>query len=205
MGFYEARVFPWACDLVLGTREVAALRTDLLARARGDVVEIGFGSGLNVPAYPEGVRRLVAVEPSEGMRRRAASRLAAARFPVELVALAGERLPLADRTFDTAATTFTLCSVADPPRVLAELHRVLRDDGVLLVAEHGRSPRPFMAGLQRALTPLNRVVACGCHLDRPMRQLVEAAGFRFTSLEDARWSHLPGPFSWLTVGAARKA
>lgn len=197
-------MFPWVCDRILGTPEVLALRTRLLAAARGDVVELGLGSGLNLACYPDGVTRLVGVEPSDGMRRRGAARLAAARFPVELVGVAGERLPLADRAFDAAVTTFTLCSVADPPRVLAELARVLRDDGVLLVAEHGRSPRPWMARAQRLLTPVNRVLACGCHLDRPMRALVEDAGFRWLALDEQDQA-LAGPFSWLTVGAARKA
>src|SRR5262249_33839656 len=125
VSFYDEVVFPWLCDLVLGRPFVGRYRRELLEQVSGDVLELGFGTGLNLPHYPAHVRRITAIDPSRGMRRRARRRLARSRIQVELRLLGGERLPFADGSFDCVVSTWTLCSIRDVGRALAEAHRVL--------------------------------------------------------------------------------
>lgn len=205
VGLYAEVLFPWAADRVMSAGAFPRLRTRALAAARGEVVEVGFGSGLNLAHYPPGVTSLVAVEPSAGMLRRAAPRIAVAPFPVRTVGVAGERLPLPDASFDTAVCTFTLCTVEDPASVLAELRRVLCDDGTLLLVEHGLSPHAGVARVQRVLNPVQRVVACGCQLVRPVQALVEGAGFRFEEVTSFALRRTPESHGWITLGRAVKA
>ena len=204
-GFYERRVFPWLNDRLNADPELEKMRADALSGARGRVVEIGFGSGLNLRHYPGAVRSLVAVEPNDGMHARARPRIEASDFPVEVIRGIAEHLPLADAGFDTAVSTLTLCTVADPARVLAELHRVLRPDGRLLLMEHGLSDDDGVARWQKRFNGLQRIVACGCNLDRPIGQLVQAHGFRFESVRRFYAPKLPRTHGWVTVGAAVKA
>lgn len=203
-GFYESRVFPWLNDRLTAGPSLAAIRAEAVGSARGRVVEIGFGSGLNLAHYPASVQSLVAVEPSAGMRARSRERIAAARFPVEVIEGVAERLPLPDEGFDTAVSTLTLCTVAEPELVLAELRRVLRPDGRLLLMEHGLSEDDGVARWQRRLNGLQRVVACGCNLDRPIGQLVQRQGFRFESVRRFYAPGMPRTHGWVTVGAALK-
>jgi ubiquinone/menaquinone biosynthesis C-methylase UbiE len=151
------------------------------------------------------VQSLVAVEPNDGMQRRARPRIEASGFPVEVIQGTAERLPLADAGFDTAVSTLTLCTVADPARVLAELRRVLRPSGQLLVMEHGLSEDEGVARWQQRLNRLQRIVACGCNLDRPIAELVQANGFRFESLRKFYAPGMPRTHGWVTVGAAVRA
>jgi len=150
------------------------------------------------------VESLVAVEPNEGMHTRAQPRIAASRFPVEVVAGTAELLPLADAGFDTAVSTLTLCTVAEPARVLAELRRVLRGSGRLLVMEHGLSEDDRVARWQHRLNRMQRVLACGCNLDRPIAELVQAHGFRFESIRKFYAPKMPRTHGWITVGSAVK-
>ena len=205
MSFYERVVFPWMNDRFVGpNRAVQQLREEVLAPARGDVVEVGFGTGLNLPHYPEGVTSITAVEPSEGMLARARERSASSNVRVDVVHHAGERLPLDDATFDTAVLVLTLCSVRDPDAVLSELHRVLKRDGLLLVLEHGLAPDSGVAKWQHRLNPLQNVIACGCNLDRDVQLLVERNGFRFESIRQFYMPRTPRPFAWLTLGTAAR-
>jgi len=204
-GFYESRVFPWLNDRLNADPELEKIRADALSCARGRVVEIGFGSGLNLQHYPGTVQSLVAVEPNDGMHTRARPRVEASRFPVEVIRGTAEHLPLADADFDTAVSTLTLCTVADPARVLAELRRVLRPDGRLLLMEHGLSDDDGVARWQKRLNGVQRIVACGCNLDRPIAQFVQAHGFRFESVRRFYAPKLPRTHGWMTVGAAVKA
>jgi SAM-dependent methyltransferase len=204
-GFYESRVFPWLNDRLNADPALETIRADAVSRARGRVVEIGFGSGLNLAHYPGVVQSLVAVEPSNGMRSRSRARIAAARFPVELIDASAERIPLPDEGFDTAVSTLTLCTVGDPARVLAELRRVLRPDGRLLLMEHGLSEDDAVVRWQRRLNGLQRILACGCNLDRPIAELVQAHGFRFESLRKFYAPGMPRTHGWVTVGAAAKS
>ncbi len=178
MGLYSERIFPWLLDRALGHPRIEARRAALVAQATGDVLEIGFGTGATLPFYdPARVTRLTVVEPSEGMNRRAADRLAASPVPITSVPGAGEGLPFADASFDTVVTCLTLCSVQDVPQVLAEIRRVLKPGGQFLFFEHVLSDDSGRQRWQRRLTPIQRVVGVGCHLDRDSAALVRAAGF----------------------------
>jgi SAM-dependent methyltransferase len=177
MGIYSERIFPWLLDRALGHPAIDARRAALVGAASGDVLEIGFGSGATLPFYDAGrVKQLTVVEPSDGMNRRAAGRLAASPVPVRSVPGAGEGLPFADASFDTVVTCLTLCSVDDPPQVLAEIRRVLRSGGRFLFLEHVLSDDADRRRWQVRLTPLQKIVGVGCHLDRDTVAMVRAAG-----------------------------
>ena len=203
-GFYESRVFPWLNDRLNADPVLEGIRAEAVSAARGRVVEIGFGSGLNLAHYPNAVHSLVAVEPNMGMHARARPRIEASRFPVAVVPGTAEQLPLPDAGFDTAVSTLTLCTVSDPARVLAELRRVLRSDGRLLVMEHGLSEDDGVARWQQRLNGMQRIVACGCNLNRPMAELLQAHGFRFESVRKFYAPKMPRTHGWLTVGSAVK-
>lgn len=179
-------------------------RRELLAHARGRVVEIGSGTGLNLPHYPEAVTQVVATEPDPHMRRRLAKAVAFAPRPVAVVDAVAERLPFADRAFDTAVASLVLCSVDDPGASLAELRRVLRPDGRLLVYEHVRAEDPRRAARQDLLERPWGLVGAGCHPNRATPHAVEAAGFVW---EELRRFEMPG--LWLAaphvLGVARSA
>lgn len=178
MGIYSERIFPWLLDRALGHPRIEARRAALVGQATGEVLEIGFGSGATLPFYdPAKVTRLTVVEPSEGMNRRAASRLAASPVPVTSVPGAGERLPFGNASFDTVVTCLTLCSVSDVPQVLAEIRRVLRPGGQFLFLEHVLSDHAGARRWQGRLNPVQKVVGVGCNLDRDSAALVRAAGF----------------------------
>jgi ubiquinone/menaquinone biosynthesis C-methylase UbiE len=205
LGFDESRVFPWLNDRLNADPALEQIRAEALRGARGRVVEIGFGSGLNLAHYPSAVQSLVAVEPSEGMQRRAWPRIAMAPFPVEVIEGIAERMPLGDAGYDTAVSTLTLCTVADPARVLAELRRVLRPNGRLLLMEHGLSEHGGIARWQHRLNRIQRIVACGCNLNRAIAELVQANGFRFEAVRKFYVPKMPRTHGWLTVGTAVKA
>jgi ubiquinone/menaquinone biosynthesis C-methylase UbiE len=167
----------------------------------GRVVEIGFGSGLNVPHYPSDVDLVLAVEPASLARRIAEKRVAASQVPVEHVGLDGQHLPLEDDSCDAALCTFTLCTVPDPELALSEVRRVLRPGGEFHFLEHGLSPDPGVARWQHRLEPLQKRIADGCHLTRDAIALVQAAGFEMTRREQ-RYASGPKPWSYMTLGVA---
>ena len=204
-GFYENRIFPWLNDRLADAPMLEEIRAGALAGARGRVVEIGFGSGLNLRHYPRAVRSVVAVEPNLGMHAREAPRILESRIPVDAVVGTAENLFLPDGEFDTAVSVLTLCSVADPASVLSELRRVLRDDGRLLIMEHGLSRDPPIVRWQNRLNGIQKVVACGCNLNRSIAALVEGHGFRFRSVRNFYAPGMPRTHGWLTVGTAIKA
>jgi ubiquinone/menaquinone biosynthesis C-methylase UbiE len=205
LSFYERRVFPWLNDKMGADPQLIQTRAEALASARGCVVEIGFGSGPNLAHYPETVRRIVGIEPNDGMCDRAAPQVRLSRIPVELIVAEAESLPFADGSFDTAVSTLTLCSVSDPVRALNELRRVLRDDGRLIIIEHGLSADATIARWQNRLNGLQKVVACGCHLNRPVADLIEKSGFRFDAVRTFYARKVPRTHGWVTMGAALKA
>jgi ubiquinone/menaquinone biosynthesis C-methylase UbiE len=206
MGIYSRHILPRILDFAMRRESLGPLRREVLAELAGDVLEIGFGSGLNLPFYPPAVRRLTAVEPSEGMSKRARARLEEAEIEVTTLGLdAASRLPLADGSFDAAVSTWTLCSIADVAAALREVHRVLRPGGRLFFIEHGLAPDAKVARWQHRLTPLNRRLAGGCHLDRDIAALVRASPL---SVERCDTFYLPGApkvGGFLYRGAARKA
>lgn len=203
MGFYREHVLPRIVDRACGVKELDARRTRVAEGLQGDIVEVGFGSGLNLPHLPRAVERVRAVDPATVGRRLAAGRLAACPVPVEFVGLEAEHLPLDDAVADGALCTFTLCTVHDPGLALRELHRVLRPGAALHFLEHGLSPDAPVARWQHRLTPLQRRLFGGCHLDRPVDRLLAANGFEVAHL---RSEYMPGPkvLGYLYEGVARR-
>ena len=190
MGFYRRHVVPRLIELAMRQHVLLPVRERVVGAAEGRVLEIGVGSGLNLPFYPPCTRSVIAVEPSPLLLRRAAHRAEAAAMPVELVEGSAEALPLADASVDTIVTTWTLCTIPDVAAALAEMRRVLRPGGALLFVEHGRAPEPNVARWQDRLDPLWSRLAGGCHLNRPIDRLLREAGFRVDRLRNFR---LPGP------------
>lgn len=193
MGLYRDQILPRVIDKVLADPAIMRHRAETTAGLSGTIVEIGFGSGLNVPVYPPEVTRVYAVDPALVGRRLAAERVAASPVTVEYVGLDGQDLPLDEATCDGALATFTLCTVPDPDRALAELKRVLKPGGRLHLLEHGLAPEPSVARWQRRLNPVQRRLADGCHLDRDHRRLVEDAGF---VIDEHREWYARGPRPW---------
>lgn len=167
------------------------------------MLEVGFGSGRNVPHCPATVTRVRAVDPAIAGRALAANRVAASPVPVEYVGLDGEQLPIDDESVDHVLTTWTLCTIPDADRALAEMRRVLRPGGSLQFVEHGRAPQPRVARWQDRLTPIQRRVFGGCHLNRRIDELIERAGFA-TSRLDTYFASGPKIFGYFFEGAATK-
>lgn len=201
MGWWNDQVVPRLVDAFLGNAEVGKLRERACAGLQGRVLEIGFGSGLNIAHYPSGVEQVAAVEPSELAWRKALPRVDAAAVDVRREGLDGQRLALADASCDSALTTFTLCTIPDVDAALAEIRRVLRPGGRLHFAEHGLSPDPGVATWQHRLQPIQGRLCGGCHLDRPVAELVERAGLRIGALETF-YALGPKPLGYLYLGWA---
>jgi ubiquinone/menaquinone biosynthesis C-methylase UbiE len=197
MGVWADHVLPRIVDRACSTPDVAALRAVVCAPLAGTVVEVGFGSGLNLPHLPASVERLIAVDPAVLGRRLAAERLAACPVPVDFVGLDGEHLPLADASADHVVFAFTLCTVPDPVAVLREARRVLRPGGRVHAIEHTRSPDARTARRQRRWTPVQRRIAGGCELDRDVVANARAAGLDVVEQTNPRWN-APGVFRHLT-------
>lgn len=190
MGIWEKQVVPRFTDLTLGVRAVRRHREPVVGGASGELVEIGFGSGLNVPIYPASVKRIYAVDPSTVGRRLAAKRLASSPVPVEFVGLDGQEIPLGDESVDAALSTFTLCTIPDAGRALRELYRVLRPGGRFHFLEHGLSPETNVARWQHRMNGIQQRMFGGCNLDRSIDQLVGDAGFE---VQDLGHDYLEGP------------
>jgi ubiquinone/menaquinone biosynthesis C-methylase UbiE len=201
VGFYGEQIVPRIADLTLRSREFERLRARVTADLDGEVLEVGFGSGRNVPHYPAAVTRVRAVDPSGVGRKLAAGRVAVSPVPVEYVGLDGQDLPLADDGVDHVVTTWTLCTIPDVARALREIRRVLRPGGAFHFVEHGRAPDARVARWQDRLTPIQRRVAGGCHLNRQIDQLVAAAGLEITRL-DHPVVRGPRAFTYTYVGVA---
>jgi ubiquinone/menaquinone biosynthesis C-methylase UbiE len=193
MRLYDRRILPRLVDLAMRSRQLAPYRRRAIVAARGRVLEIGAGSGRNFALYGSEVENACALDPSPELLRLARRRAAEAGVPVRLVRGSAELLPFAAASFDTVVTTWTLCSIPDPARALAEARRVLRPGGHLVFVEHGLAPQPGVARWQRRLTPYWRPLAGGCHLDRPIDDLVRAAGFRIDGIAT---EYAPGPRPW---------
>ena len=202
MAFYEDRVLPRLIDVALG-RPFEQTRARVTGGLSGEVLEVGFGSGRNVAHYPDAVTRVRAVDPATGARRIAAGRIAARGVPVEFVGLDGQDLPLPDGAVDHVLITWTLCTIPDVARALGEVQRVLRPGGTLHFVEHGRADDARTVEWQDRLTPLWGRVAGGCHLNRPITELVSASGL---TLGDVASYRVPrtGPFGVMVEGTANK-
>jgi ubiquinone/menaquinone biosynthesis C-methylase UbiE len=179
------------------------VRARVSAGLAGEVLEVGFGSGLNVPHYPAGVDRVRAVDPATIGRKLAAKRVAASRVPIEYVGLDGQALPVDSGSVDHVLITWTMCTIPDVASALGEIHRVLRPGGALHFVEHGRSPNTKVAQWQDRLNPLQRRLFGGCNLNRPIDQIVAQAGFTLTQIENY-YMNGPKPMGYMFEGLATK-
>lgn len=191
MGFYEKHILPRAIDLICNVKPARLQRENVVPLARGQVLEIGIGTGHNLPYYDRGkVRKIWGLDPAPEMTRRAARRIVHTGLDVEMIDAAGEAIPLDDASVDTVLMTYTLCSIPEPARALREMRRVLKPGGEFIYCEHGLAPDESVQRWQHRLTPVWRKLAGGCHLDRPISDLIEAGGFALRNDERA---YLPGP------------
>ncbi len=202
MGWYERLILPRLIDCAMGQARLTGLREAQVGLAAGRVLEVGIGSGLNLPFYQRDLIEVVGVDPSLGLLSRARQHVAWCHFPVRLMQGRGEALPVEDQGFDTAVMTWTLCSVQDPLATLHEIRRALRPAGRLIFIEHGAAANDRVRRWQTRLTPYWRRLAGNCHLDRPVDQLLAAAGFRPVTLERGHLIAGPRPLTYHYRGTA---
>lgn len=203
MGWWCEHVVPRMADRFLDTEQVHRLRARVCADLHGDIIELGFGSGLNTTHYPTTTRSVAAVEPSDLAWRMAQRRIADTPVPISRAGLDGQHLELPDESVDAALSTFTMCTIPDLDRALRELARVLRPGAQLHFVEHGRSDEERIARWQDRLQPLNKRIAGGCHIDRPIAQHLENSDLQVAQLETF-YDKGPKPFGFLYLGTATK-
>jgi len=204
MGLYSRHIFPRVLDWSLDNAMMREQRREALSSLEGHVLEIGFGTGLNLPHYPHQVTRLTAIDSERMLPKRVSERIARARFPVEIFQLdAGGRLPFEDDSFDGVASTLTLCSITDVASALAEIRRVLKPAGSFVFLEHGRSDDPKVARRQDRFNPLQKFVGRGCNLNRRIDQLIKAAGLDLVRLDRFLLPDTPRLLGEMYRGVAR--
>ena len=203
MGFYEKWILPRLVDVAMRNKEAMRYRSQIVPQARGMVLEIGVGSGLNLPFYGAGVEQLYGLDPSEELLVMARKKARAIAFPIDFLAHPGEEIPLDDGCIDTVVTTWTLCTIPDPVKALKEMRRVLKPGGMLLFAEHGLAPETRVQGWQRWLNPLWSRVTGGCNLNRKMDELIQASGFRMVELK-MEYAEGPRAMSYIYSGRAQQ-
>jgi len=202
MGFYQEQLLPRIQDKVMARKPNRAVRARVCEGLRGAVVEVGFGTGLNAPYYPTEVSKMVAIEPSRVCTRIAEPRLDETSVPVEYGGLTGERLDLPSGEFDAVLSTWTLCTIPNLARALAEMRRVLKPGGSFHFVEHGHAPDEKVARWQERLEPLNKRVAGGCHLSRRISGDIEEAGFEIEKIETYYFKGEPKPMGYTYEGRA---
>jgi ubiquinone/menaquinone biosynthesis C-methylase UbiE len=204
MGFYSRVIFPRLCEFGLNRPFVAALRRAALATADGTILEIGIGTGLNLPEYPAHVRKITAIDPNPAMHKRARARSEQSGIEVDSRVLSSERLPFDDGAFDCVVSTFTLCSIAQVDRALAEIHRVLKPGGRFLFLEHGLSPDPKISRWQHRLNGLQRLLADNCHLDRNIPKLIQQQPHQSVQMDAFYLEQTPKTHGYIFKGVAIK-
>ena len=202
MSFYGEHVLPHLINLAMRNRELTPYRERVISHAEGRVLEVGSGSGLNLPFYGRQVQEILGLEPSAPLT--AMAQRAVAHAPVRFIASSAETIPIEDRSIDTVVTTWTLCSIPDAAQALAEMRRVLKPTGQLLFVEHGLAPEDKVRRWQHRLTPMWKKIGGGCHLDRPIGTLIEDAGFRMHELETG-YAKGPKPLTFMYEGRATPA
>lgn len=195
MGFYENKIFPYLLDKQMSKASYADERPLALANASGRILEIGFGTGLNLPHYPAHVKDIVALDINPGMNAMAQRRMLEAGVCVEHHCLNGEILPFEDDSFDSVVSTWTLCSIDNLPSALAEIYRVLKSAGKFFFLEHGLADKPSVQKLQHWITPVQKVIGCGCRLNVAIDRALEEAGFRIDKLDKFILSGTTSPLS----------
>ena len=204
MSWYAHVIFPRICDFILGQPFVARRRRELLAQVQGEVLEIGFGTGLNLSCYPDQVRRITTVDPNVGMHRFARRRIKKSGIAVDHHVQSSERLPFGVGRFDFVVSTFTLCSIEQADRALAEVLRVLKPGGRFLFLEHGLDPDPAVQIWQRRLNWLERRLADGCRLDRNIHEMLAAQPFASLQVDQFDLERIPRTHGHMYRGTASK-
>jgi ubiquinone/menaquinone biosynthesis C-methylase UbiE len=202
MGFYQDQIVPVLINLAMRRRDLAVYRSRIVPAAEGRVLEIGIGSGLNLPFYSRHVEQVIGLDPSPKLLAMARQANRPTSGTVEFVEGSAEQIPLENGSIDTVVMTWVLCSIPDAAHALSEIHRVLRPGGRLLFVEHGRAPEPNVVRWQDRLTPIWKRVSGGCHLNRAIGSLIEAAGFQFNHLETG-YMRGPKPMTFMYEGSAR--
>jgi SAM-dependent methyltransferase len=202
MGFYSDIILPRLCDLSMRNKQLVPFRERVIGAAEGRVLEIGVGSGMNLPFYRPPVREVLALEPAPRLLNMARSASHVTGLPVSFLEASAEAIPLDKSSVDTVVTTWTLCSIPQAATALAEMRRVLRPGGKLLFVEHGLAPDEAVRRWQHRLTPAWRYISGGCHLNRPIRSMIEGTGFRVERIETG---YMPGPkpMTFMYEGGAR--
>ncbi len=191
MALYRRYIFPRLMDWVMAGEEFRRLRTELLAQVHGEVLELGIGTGLNLPYYPKTITRLHAVDPADFLPQIVVQRAASLPFPLYIRHVTAEILPFDDESFDAVVSTWTLCSIPDPVKALREVRRVLKPNGCFLFLEHGRSDDPKTARWQDRLNPVQNIIGCGCNLNRRIDQIIAQAGLKIIALDRFRMESVP--------------
>ncbi len=204
MGFYSQRILPYLLNWAMSDPNLAKYRQEVLADVQGEVLEIGFGTGLNLSYYPENIQKIIAVDANPGVNALAQKQIQASSITVDYRVLNGENLPMADNTFDSVVSTWTLCSIANVEQALQEIYRVLKPGGRFFFVEHGLSNEPQIQVWQNQLTPLQKVIADGCHFNRNIRQLVKNQ-FDTVILKEFYADKIPKISGYLYKGVASKA
>jgi ubiquinone/menaquinone biosynthesis C-methylase UbiE len=201
VSLYTDHVLPHLLNLAMRHKDLAAYRSRVVSAARGHTLEIGIGSGLNLPFYGPEASEVVGLDPSGSLLRMAKRRVGPSGPAVDMIEGSAEAIPLEDASFDTVLTTWSLCSIPDLSAALREMRRVLKPSGALLFVEHGRAPDPRVTQWQDRITPLWKPIAGGCHLNRPIDVLIRRAGFE---ISDLRVGYMAGPkpFTFMYEGRA---
>lgn len=190
MGFYDKHILPRLLNAAMSAKPISYQRRKVVPRAEGRVLEIGFGAGHNLPYYDATkVERIWALEPAAEMRARSAERRAASSIPLEFIDLPSEKIPLDANAADTILVTYTLCTIPDVMAALGEMRRVLKANGKMIFCEHGEAPDESVKRWQRRITPAWKVIGGGCHVGRPIPNLIQDAGF---NVQDMETMYLPG-------------
>jgi ubiquinone/menaquinone biosynthesis C-methylase UbiE len=203
MGFYADWVVPRILNLAMSRKVVTDERKKCLAGVTGTVLEVGFGSGLNLPWYPAAVEKVVGVDPSKQGAKLARKRIAAARFAVEFVPLEGEKIDAPDASFDSVVCTYSLCTINDPAAALRQVRRVLKPGGRFFFVEHGRSGDAKVRRWQDRLNGFQKVILAGCNLNRDIEGLIREAGFALVEVDKYYLEGQPKAFGFMTRGIAR--
>ncbi|PLZ08031.1 class I SAM-dependent methyltransferase [Fischerella thermalis] len=204
MGFYSQKILPYLIDWSLSDPSLAKYRQEVLANVEGEVLEIGFGSGVNLSYYPEHIHKIITVDVNPGIHALAQKRIQASSITVDHHILSGENLPMADHAFNSVVSTWTLCSIENVEQALKEIYRVLKPGGRFFFIEHGLSNEPNVQVWQNRLTPLQKIIAGGCQLNRNIRQILENQ-FDTVSLEEFYAEKTPKIIGYLYKGIATKA
>lgn len=203
MGFYNKHILPRMLDMSCGVKPITKQREKVVPHAEGIVLEIGIGSGQNLPHYnPEKVSKIIGVDPDDHIWKRSAQRRAACPIEIERIGLSGEDIPLEKNTADTVVVTYSLCTIPDPVKALGEMTRILKPDGKILFSEHGKAPDAKIHNWQNKIDPIWGKIAGGCHSGRDIPALFHEAGLKFDQLGEM---YIPGPkvLSYNYWGAAR--